>query len=184
MGQVQVVWTRGSSGASTNLGLARSQVPLDVQMLILPGWALLPCIFWFFIWALPCRAGGSSCSCPGLHGDVGAAPDVAAPYFIPVWLWVVGGDAQLCLGADQECLFFRDEEADLHSCPIIHGAGKIIHVTGSWGEPRFSSPSCCTGAGSSPAGKAVELWGRGTGRWAVDGELPRVQLPPAPTVSR
>lgn len=55
--------------------------------------------------------------------------------------WVVGGGARLRLRADQDCLFFRDGEADLHSRLIIRGTDKIIHVTSSWGEPRFSSPS-------------------------------------------
>lgn len=60
--------------------------------------------------------------------------------------------------------FFRDEEADLHSCPVIHGAGRIIHVTSSWGEPGFSSPSCCSGAGSSGRREGrVEPWGKGKG---------------------
>jgi len=83
---------------------------------------------------------------------------------------VVGGDARLRLRADQDCLFFRDGEADLHACLIIRGADKMIHVTSSRGEPCFSSPSCCT-SGELPGlgaclgrqeGRA-EPWGEGDG---------------------
>lgn len=102
---------------------------------------------------------------------------------------VVGGDTQLRLHTDRDCLFFRDGEADLHSCLIICRAGKIIHVTSSRGEPRFSSPSRCISRELGAAvprhlpGKAEGLRGAegmGRGRQAMNGEPPEFNYPQLP----
>lgn len=37
----------------------------------------------------------------------------------------------------------------------------MIHVTSSWGEPRFSSPSCCAGAGAALLGRQSGALGKG-----------------------
>lgn len=81
----------------------------------------------------------------------------------------------------QECLFSLDEEADLHLCPIMHGAGGIVHVTGSRGEPRFSSPPAAPEPGAARRGseRGSGEVGRGDGRRMVNSpEFNYLQLPP------
>lgn len=187
--QLQEVWRRGSELCRCfhKPQLSPSRAALAVRTLLSArlGFAARRVFGALFLGISPCRVGGSSWGCQqrvekaaAPRWDAGAAPDAVAPCFIPVSLWVVGGDAQPCL---RGCFLSRDEEADLHLCQIIRRAGRIVHVTSSRGEPRFSTPSCCSGAGISLAGKAE--WSSGEAGQGDD-ELPRAQLPPAPTVSR
>lgn len=98
------------------------------------------------------------------HWDVGAAPD-ASLHISFLSSWVVGGDARLRLCAYQDCLSFRDGEADLHSCLIIRGADKNYSCGEFSGRAWLLLPHPTALMGSwalAWEGKA-ELWGWGEG---------------------